>query len=325
MSDKPAYIIVDVDIHNPEEYERYKKKVVPIVTSFGGKYLARGGEMDIINDGLWRPTRMVLLTFPSASIAREFMESDAYAPVRKMREDNSTGTSIERGLFDETPDAFFLDGRNLQNGRFSGILQTFDYDTESKSSFIRLNDVVSYNADSKKSFIELYVDDRFPTQFYYGTSVIDGNNTQTVPALGNRILVSEHVPGATWAANEPQDKNQSSYTDLNGQYAFGNLDPGMYNITVFLEDISHQESTFRPNLIQPAYRKCCMFLVSRNCSWSLTVLGKVRVHWYGPWNREILHAQASSLMPKMNLLRNFITRNCKVLVADLIHPQIRPN
>ena len=39
MSDKPAYIIVDVDIHNPEEYERYKQKVVPIVTSFGGKYL----------------------------------------------------------------------------------------------------------------------------------------------------------------------------------------------------------------------------------------------------------------------------------------------
>ena len=94
MSDKPAYIIVDVDIHNPEEYERYKQKVVPIVTSFGGKYLARGGEMDIINDGLWRPTRMVLLTFPSASIAREFMDSDAYAPVRKMREDNSTGTLV---------------------------------------------------------------------------------------------------------------------------------------------------------------------------------------------------------------------------------------
>ena len=105
-------------------------------------------------------------------------------------EDNSTGTKIERGLFDESPEAFFLDGRNLVNGR-GNILQNFVYDTESESNFIRLNNVVSYDPDSKKSFIELYVDDRFPTQFYYGSSVIDGNNTQTVPALGNRILVSE--------------------------------------------------------------------------------------------------------------------------------------
>jgi len=94
MSEKPAYVVVDVDIHNTEQYEIYKQKVVPIVTSFGGEYLARGGNMDIINDGLWRPTRMVLLKFPSASIAREFMDSEAYAPVRRMREDHSTGTLV---------------------------------------------------------------------------------------------------------------------------------------------------------------------------------------------------------------------------------------
>ena len=40
---------------------------------------------------------MVLLTFPSASIAREFMESD-HAPVRKMREDNSTTLVILEGI-----------------------------------------------------------------------------------------------------------------------------------------------------------------------------------------------------------------------------------
>jgi len=94
MSEKPAYIIVDVDIHNFEQYEIYKQQVVPIVAAYGGEYLARGGEMDIVNDGLWHPTRMVLLKFPSARIAREFMNSDDYAPVRKMREDNSTGTLV---------------------------------------------------------------------------------------------------------------------------------------------------------------------------------------------------------------------------------------
>ena len=94
MSENPAYIIVDVDIHNQEQYEIYKGKVVPIVAAYGGEYLARGGDMDVINDGLWRPTRMVLLKFPSVKIAREFMDSESYAPVRKMREDNSTGTLV---------------------------------------------------------------------------------------------------------------------------------------------------------------------------------------------------------------------------------------
>ena len=55
MSDKPAYIIVDVDIHNPEEYERYKQKVVPIVTSFGGKYLARAARWILLMTGCGAP------------------------------------------------------------------------------------------------------------------------------------------------------------------------------------------------------------------------------------------------------------------------------
>ena len=59
-------------------------------------------------------------------------------------------------------------------------------------------------------------------------------------------MISDPVPGSSWAINEPLTKRQYSYTDQNGQYAFGNLDPGMYNVSVFLEDIKLQESTFRP-------------------------------------------------------------------------------
>ena len=59
-------------------------------------------------------------------------------------------------------------------------------------------------------------------------------------------MISDPVPGSSWAINEPLTKRQYSYTDQNGQYAFGNLDPGMYNVSVFLEDIKLQESSFRP-------------------------------------------------------------------------------
>ena len=94
MSEKPAYILVDVDIHNPEIYESYKKQVVPIVTAFGGEYIARGGALDVIQDELWSPTRIVLLKFPSMVKAKAFIESPEYAPVKQMRMDNSTGTLV---------------------------------------------------------------------------------------------------------------------------------------------------------------------------------------------------------------------------------------
>lgn len=94
MSEKTAYIVVDVRIENVEAYERYKQKVVPIVAQFGGEYLVRGGEMDVIQDELWSPTRMVLLKFPSRARALEFIHSDEYAPVKQMRLDNSTGSLV---------------------------------------------------------------------------------------------------------------------------------------------------------------------------------------------------------------------------------------
>ena len=94
MSEKTAYIVVDVRIDNAEAYERYKQKVVPIVTQFGGEYLVRGGEMDVIQDELWSPTRMVLLKFPSRARALAFIDSAEYAPVKQMRLDNSAGSLV---------------------------------------------------------------------------------------------------------------------------------------------------------------------------------------------------------------------------------------
>jgi len=94
MSDKPAYVIVDVRIDDTDAYEIYKKQVVPIVASYGGEYLVRGGQMDIIQSELWTPTRMVVLRFPSRERAMAFMNSPEYAPVKQMRLDNSAGTAV---------------------------------------------------------------------------------------------------------------------------------------------------------------------------------------------------------------------------------------
>ena len=89
-----AYILVDTKIENPEAYEEYKALARPIAESYGGKYLTRGGAMDIIDNDLWSPTRIVLIEFPDIEKARSFMNSEAYAPVRPLRENNAKCTLV---------------------------------------------------------------------------------------------------------------------------------------------------------------------------------------------------------------------------------------
>ena len=43
-----------------------------------------------------------------------------------------------------------------------------DYVEENASDFIRLNQKVSYDPERELSYIELYVDERFPNELYYG-------------------------------------------------------------------------------------------------------------------------------------------------------------
>ena len=47
------YLLVDVDIHNIDEYKKYLNKVKPMVEKFGGKYLIKGGKIDAKETEFW--------------------------------------------------------------------------------------------------------------------------------------------------------------------------------------------------------------------------------------------------------------------------------
>jgi uncharacterized protein (DUF1330 family) len=91
---KPAYILVDTKISDPVAYENYKAATRPIAEKFGGDYLTRGGAMDIIQDELWAPTRIVLVRCPSMQAAHDFLNSPEYAPVKEIRLKNSEATLV---------------------------------------------------------------------------------------------------------------------------------------------------------------------------------------------------------------------------------------
>ncbi|MEH6650078.1 MAG: DUF1330 domain-containing protein [Motiliproteus sp.] len=89
-----AYLIVDTKIENPAAYEEYKNLAKPIAEKFGGIYRARGGDMDVRENDLWTPTRMVIIEFPSMQDGQAFLDSEEYAPVKPHRTENAQCTLL---------------------------------------------------------------------------------------------------------------------------------------------------------------------------------------------------------------------------------------
>lgn len=79
-----AYVIVDIEITDPQGYEEYRKLATPTVTAYDGRYIVRGGTTGIL-EGKWKPGRIVVLEFPSSARAREWWDSPEYRPLRDIR------------------------------------------------------------------------------------------------------------------------------------------------------------------------------------------------------------------------------------------------
>jgi len=81
----PAYVIVETDVHDPEQYERYKEASPGAVAAGGGRFVARGGELAVL-EGEWRPSRVVILEFPDLEAAKRWYESGRYQEAKKLRD-----------------------------------------------------------------------------------------------------------------------------------------------------------------------------------------------------------------------------------------------
>ncbi|HNC88622.1 MAG TPA: DUF1330 domain-containing protein [Anaerolineales bacterium] len=79
-----AYVIVDIEVSDPEGYKEYVKLAPEAVKLYGGKYIARGGYNETL-EGDWQARRLVILEFPSVEQAKNWVNSPEYAPARALR------------------------------------------------------------------------------------------------------------------------------------------------------------------------------------------------------------------------------------------------
>ena len=81
----PAYVIIETDIQDAEQYERYKEASPGAVAAGGGRFVVRGGELAVL-EGDWHPKRLVVLEFEDLDAAKRFYTSPVYQEAKRLRE-----------------------------------------------------------------------------------------------------------------------------------------------------------------------------------------------------------------------------------------------
>ena len=86
-----AYILVDNRIIDQEDFNEYIEKIPQLVAAYGGRFLARGGAIQVV-EGDYTPERVVVIEFDSFDQAVTFVNSPEYAELSAIR-NRSTKTS----------------------------------------------------------------------------------------------------------------------------------------------------------------------------------------------------------------------------------------
>lgn len=88
-----AYIVVQVNVHDPIAYEEYRKEVPATLARYDGKFIVRGGKVETL-EGDWMPQRFVMLEFPTVERAKEWWSSPEYRAIVNIRYRNADSQMI---------------------------------------------------------------------------------------------------------------------------------------------------------------------------------------------------------------------------------------
>ena len=84
----PSYIVSMMSISDAKTYSKYTDRTPPIVERYGGKFLARGGEILTV-EGEQYNDRMVILEFPNRQAILDWYADPEYQEVRAFRHASS--------------------------------------------------------------------------------------------------------------------------------------------------------------------------------------------------------------------------------------------
>jgi uncharacterized protein (DUF1330 family) len=89
----PAYVLGDLEVTNPAQFDTYRTQGGAIIAQYGGRLLVAGGKAELL-DGYPVPELAILIEFPDAAAARRWYRSPEYQAVLPIRLRSSLGRVI---------------------------------------------------------------------------------------------------------------------------------------------------------------------------------------------------------------------------------------
>jgi uncharacterized protein (DUF1330 family) len=85
----PAFMIFTMELHDPNWLADYRAKAPAVVAKYGGEYVARSTNVEVLEGGVAAPTTAAVLKFPSLQRLKDFLQSDEYRPFKEARQAGS--------------------------------------------------------------------------------------------------------------------------------------------------------------------------------------------------------------------------------------------
>ena len=80
-----AYLLANIEVRDQAPFDEYRRRVPATIAAHGGRYLCRGGAVEML-EGEFDAKRIVVLEFPSVAAARTWYSSSEYQELLPLRE-----------------------------------------------------------------------------------------------------------------------------------------------------------------------------------------------------------------------------------------------
>ena len=86
-----GYVVANVKVEDAAGYEAYRSRTAEVIAQYGGRFLVRGGEVEVI-EGDPGIARLIILEFPSVEAAHRFYQSPEYQAILPDRLTSASST-----------------------------------------------------------------------------------------------------------------------------------------------------------------------------------------------------------------------------------------
>lgn len=98
----PAYVVMDIDVHDPQGFGHYVEQATPLIARFGGRNLLLDLNPSVL-EGKWEPSSLVIQEFPDADAVRRWWDSPEYQPLKVLRRQYSAVDLVVGRTRDQGP------------------------------------------------------------------------------------------------------------------------------------------------------------------------------------------------------------------------------